>query len=146
MFQALGVYLLVLACIYWSWWFFASLKTFFLQRFKIVSHCHAQKVHRSKFQFVFQVFTICHDFHMNIMGIKTKDAQSVFREKTINGTYNAHHELKDTLRIHWYNTGPTIYNWNPMFQHWYTMGRGSRSCLLFFPFFWLNNGKNNGFV
>ena len=52
------------------------------------------------FIFFFEILTIFHDFAMNIMGIKTKNAQSIFRKKSIYGTYTAHHELKDTLRIH----------------------------------------------
>ena len=36
---------------------------------------------------------------MNITGIKTKNAQSIFRKKSVYGTYTAHHELKDTLKV-----------------------------------------------
>ena len=36
-----------------------------------------QKVHRPKFQ-KNETFTIYHDFAMNIMGTKTKKAQSIF--------------------------------------------------------------------
>ena len=70
-----------------------------MQRLKIVGHRHAQKVHRPKFQNFFEMFTIFHDFAMNIIGIKTKNVQTI-SEKSIYGTYTAHHELKDTLRIH----------------------------------------------
>ena len=65
------------------------------------------------------------------MGIKIPDAQTIFRKKSFYGTYTAHNELKDTLRIHWYSTGPTIYNWNPMFQHWNTMALGSGQLFIF---------------
>ena len=64
---------------------------------------------------------------MNIMGIKTKNAQSIFRKKSIYVTYPAHYEWQNTLKIHWYSTGPTIYNWNTMFQYWDTTGLGSGS-------------------
>ena len=53
---------------------------FFLQIFKIVSHLHAQKVHRSKFQF-FVIFKLYYDFLVNILTIKTKDALSTFRKE-----------------------------------------------------------------
>ena len=52
----------------------------FLQSFKILSHRDAQKVLLPKFHF-FVIFIIFHDFAMNIMGIKTKNAQSFFRKK-----------------------------------------------------------------
>ena len=111
-FQALGM------------WRFLLILIRFLQCFKIVSH-HAQKVHHPKF--FFEVFIICHDFTMNIVGIESEPRMlSLFSGKTSMGmNHTAYHELKHTLRIHWYSTGPTIYNWNPLFQHWYTMGQGS---------------------
>ena len=42
------------------------------------------------FKIFFEIFTIFHDFAVNIMGIK----------KSIYGTYPAHHEWQDTLKIH----------------------------------------------
>ena len=52
------------------------------------------------FKIFFEIFTIYHDFTMNIIGIKMQDAQTIFRKKSFYGTYTAHNELKDTLRIH----------------------------------------------
>ena len=52
------------------------------------------------FKIFSEIFTIFHDFAMNIMGIKTKNAQSIFRKKSIYGTYPAHHEWQDTLKTH----------------------------------------------
>ena len=68
------------ACFYCFWWVFFLLLVRYLQRFKIVCRRHAQKVNRPKFQF-FKIFTTFYDFPMNIMKIKTKDAQSFFRKK-----------------------------------------------------------------
>ena len=53
----------------------------FMQRFMVVSHRHAQKAHRPKFQFCFEIFTVFHDFAMNIIGIQTRNSQ-LFSEKT----------------------------------------------------------------
>ena len=75
------------ACIFWFQRVFLVLAGFLLilirlwQRFKIVSHRHAQKVLRPKFQIFIEIFKVYHDFAMNIMGIKTKNAQSIFRKK-----------------------------------------------------------------
>ena len=33
------------------------------------------------FKFFFEIFTFFYDFAMNIMGIKTKNARSIFRKK-----------------------------------------------------------------
>ena len=52
------------------------------------------------FKFFFEIFKFYYDFAMNIMGIKTKNAQSIFRKKSIYGTYPAHHEWQNTLKIH----------------------------------------------
>ena len=51
----------------------------FYANFKIGSHCHAQKVHRPKYHFLFCTFF--HGSPMNIIRIKTKNAQSMFRKK-----------------------------------------------------------------
>ena len=42
----------------------------------MVKKCIAQNFKR-----IFEIFTIYRDLNMNIMGIKTKNAQSIFREK-----------------------------------------------------------------
>ena len=44
----------------------------------MLKKCIAQK-----FKFFFEIFTIFYDFAMNIMGIKTKNAQSIFRKKKV---------------------------------------------------------------
>ena len=79
------------------------------------------------FKILFEIFKFYYDFSMNIMKIKMKNVQSIFRKKNTYGTYTAHHEPQDILRIHWYSTGPTIYNWNTMFQYGYAMLLGSRT-------------------
>ena len=110
-------------CIYWFWRIFTGFGGYFiilirfLQRFKIVSHRHTHKIQYPFFSKFSQFVMIW----MKIIGTNSKDGESIFRKKTVNETYTAHHELKVTIRIQWYSTGLTIYNWNPMFQHWFTM-------------------------
>ena len=99
-FQVLGVCFLISVCFYWFGGLFANLNTFYAK----FSYCKSSSCSKSASPKIskkkFEIFTNFHDFAMNIMGIKTKNAKSCFQKKSIYGTYTAHHELKDTLRIH----------------------------------------------
>ena len=133
-FQDVVVHLLVFACIFWFWRVFLLILIRCLQRFKIIRHRHAQKGHRPKFQIFFRNFQIllwfCYEHHEN----QNQECTVYFQKKSIYGSYPAHHEWQDSLTIHWYSTGPTIYNWNTMFQYWDTMGLrsgfSSRFCII----------------
>ena len=108
-FQALCVYLVIFARFYWFCQVFFLILIRFLRK-----KCIGQN-------FIFLEFLMfCHDFTVNIMGIETKDPQSIFRKK-VSVSFIVHIMCSkiplDTLIQY-----PTIDNWYRMFLHWLAPG------------------------
>ena len=96
----------------------------YFQCFKIVIPSSCSKWASPKISNFFWNFQIllwfCHEHHGN-----QNQESTVYIQKKKYLWDLAHHEWQNTLKIHWYSTGPTIYNWNTMFQYWDTMALGS---------------------